>query len=75
MKTNLLNECYDKFVTEELKEQAKKDMELFRIKGGSGVHIIVRVERTIFPWNDFEFGKFTNSIRACGFGLALKIDW
>lgn len=50
-------------------------MELLRIKRKSGVHISVRVERTSYAWHEFEFGKFTNSIRACGFGLALKIDW
>lgn len=50
-------------------------MELLRIKRKSGVHILVRVERTSYAWHDFEFGKFTNSIRAYGFGLILKIDW
>lgn len=50
-------------------------MELLRIKRKSGVHILVRVERTTFAWHEFYFGKFTTSIRAYGFGLALKIIW
>lgn len=29
MKTNLLNECYDKFVTEELREKGKRNDNFF----------------------------------------------